>query len=395
MTARAAGAVLLVLAAGGCRLADLVTTPHSSPAPPASLAQTRTDGTAIPVGQFISQSTVRLSGLVSDPDAGDRLVLQAEVQTVGVRFANTATATSDSVPTDSLASVTVSGLAENVAYHWQARAVDQTGRASSWLPYGGNAESDADFVVDAVPDPPADPTSLAQLKSDGVTAIAVGATTDETTVIFQAAVSDPDPGDSIRLQIERQPVGTTFTGTPSVTSAGAPSGTTARVTLSGQLSGVSYHWQARAMDRGGLTSNWVAFGGNPETQADYRIDIPAPPYPPSNLGQFRQNGQTAIAVGDTTTQSTVVFKATVTDPNAGDQLRLEVEIRPVGTAFADTATAPGSTLVANGGTAQISVTGLPRGNYHWQARAVDQTGRASPWVSFGGNAESDTDFGVR
>ena len=33
-------------------------------------------------------------------------------------------------------------------------------------------------------------------------------------------------------------------------------------------------------------------------------------------------------------------------------------------------------------------------NYHWRARACDQTGRCSAWVSFGGNAENATDFHV-
>ncbi len=399
MKARLVGTALLALGAFACRLGDLVTTPHSDPAAPTSLAQALPDvATSIPTGQFTSQGAVLLSGWMSDPDAGDQVVLQVEVRAVGVPFTDSATAVSAPVHTDSVASVIVSGLADNLAYHWQARAVDQTGRASAWVSYGGNAESDGDFGVSAVPEPPADPASLAQLKSDGTTAIAVGATTDETTVIFQATVSDPDPGDSIRLQVEREPVGTAFTGTPSGTSTGVTSGETARVTISGQLAGVSYHWQARAMDLGGLTSNWVSFGGNPEVQVDYRIEVPAPPNAPSNLGQFRQNGQTAIAVGDTTAltpSSTVVFKAMLTDPNLSDQIRLEVEVRQVGVAFSDTATAPGSALVANGGTAQVSVTGLPKGNYHWQARAVDQTGRASAWVSFGGNLESDVDFGVQ
>lgn len=398
MKARVLSAALLALVAGGCRLGDLVSTPHSAPAAPTTLAQTQPDrATGIPTGQFTPVAAVLLSGRMSDPDAADQIALQVEVQAVGVLFADTATAVSTPVSTDSVASVIVSGLADNLAYHWQARGVDQTGRASPWASYGGNAETASDFGVNAVAEAPVQPGSLAQLKSDGTTAIAVGATTDETTVIFQAAVTDPDPGDSIRLQVERQPVGTAFTGTPTATStAGVVSGGTARVTISGQLTDLSYHWQARAMDRGGLLSAWVSFGANPEVQADYRIEIPAPPNAPSNPGQFRQNGQTAIAIGDTTTQSTVVFQGTLTDPNTSDQIRLEVEVREVGVAFSDTATAPGSALVANGAKAQVAVTGLQKGkDYHWQARAVDQTGRASPWVSFGGNAETDTDFGVR
>lgn len=392
-----AGTALLTLVASACRLSDLLTTPHSGPAAPTGLAQTQPDvATTIPTGQFTALAAVAFSGWMSDPDAGDQIVLQVEVRTVGVPFADSATAVSAPVATDSVASVIVPGLVDNVAYHWQARAVDQSGRASVWVSYGGNTEADADFGVDAVAEPPADPASLAQLKSDGTTAIGVGATTDETTVIFQATLGDPDPGDSIRLEVERQPVGTAFTGTATGASTGVTGGGTARVTLSGQLADLSYHWQARALDHGGLTSAWVSFGANPEVQTDYRIEIPAAPNAPSGLGQFLQNRQTAIPVGGTTTQSTVVIKATVTDPNAADQIRLEVEVREVGVAFSDTATAPASALVANGGTAEVSLTGLPTGkDYHWQARAVDQSGRAGPWVSFGANAETDVDFGLR
>src|SRR2546422_11617381 len=36
---------------------------------------------------------------------------------------------------------------DNVSYHWQARAVDQTGRAGPWVAFGDNAETAADFRV--------------------------------------------------------------------------------------------------------------------------------------------------------------------------------------------------------------------------------------------------------
>src|SRR5258706_439444 len=49
------------------------------------------------------------------------------------------------------------------------------------------------------------------------------------------------------------------------------------------------------------------------------------PNPPSTVGQFRANGTTAIPVGTATPESTIVFKATVNDPNPGDTLHLEVE----------------------------------------------------------------------
>jgi hypothetical protein len=392
------GAALLpvLLAFLGCRLGDLVSTPAASPDVPAGLAQARSDGTtAIAPGGTTNEPTVTITASVSDPDARDLVTLEIEVRPAGVVFSDSATAAGTAVASGAGASIAVSELAENTAYHWQARAVDQTGRTSAWVPFNAGASGNADFHVDAVAEAPGQPASLAQLKSDGATAIAAGTATDETTIVFQATLSDADAGDSARLQVERQPVGTPqFTGTPDATSTAVVSGGTARVTLSGHLENVSYHWRARAIDRSGLTGPWVSFGGNPETQADYRIDVPEPPAAPTGLGQFRQNGNTPIAVGDSTDQTTVVFKATIADPDLGDQLRLEVELRPVAVSFTDTPTANG-VLVASGATPQISVSALATGNYHWQVRAVDQTGRASPWVTFGTNLESETDFRVR
>src|SRR6266536_201249 len=43
-----------------------------------------------------------------------------------------------------------SGLADNTGYHWQARAVDQSGPIGTWRTYGGNPESAADVHFDVV-----------------------------------------------------------------------------------------------------------------------------------------------------------------------------------------------------------------------------------------------------
>src|SRR2546430_11742392 len=46
--------------------------------------------------------------------------------------------------------------------------------------------------------------------------------------------------------------------------------------------------------------------------------------------------------------------------------------------------------VANGGVATATAVGLSDStSYHWQARAVDQTARAGPWVPFGDNTSPD------
>ena len=52
----------------------------------------------------------------------------------------------------------------------------------------------------------------------------------------------------------------------------------------------------------------------------------------AGLGQFEANGTTSIPVGATTDGTTVVLKGTVSDPDGG-QVRLQVEVEPVGTPF--------------------------------------------------------------
>ena len=371
----------LALALGACRVGDLLTTPQSPPDAPSGLTQRASNDTsAVAPGAPVHDSVVTLSALVADPDAADSLRLEVEVEPLGTAFGNSATHTSTVVGNGTVASVIVTGLVESGAYRWQARSLDPTGRTSAWTPFGGSA-TQPDFLVDAVPDPPDTVTGLAQLASDGVTPIPVGGSTVDT-VIFRGVLSDPDPGDSLRLQVERQPVGTAFTGVPTATSTGVLSGQAASLKLTGDSVNVGYHWQARAIDATDSLSAWVKFGNNPEQQADYTIKQATPPDAPTSLGQYEHNNQ-AIAPGGTTTQFTVTFKATVSDPD-GDQVLLQVEVQPLGTAFTGTATAS-SSLGTGGGQQQasVSVSSLVSGtDYHWQVRAVDQAGQNSAWVPF-------------
>src|SRR5437762_11685848 len=244
------------------------------------------------------------------------------------------------------------------------------------------------------PRPPAGPDALAQLTSDGATAIAVGGSVDQPSVVLRGTVSDPDVGDTLRLQVEARPVGTAFTDTPTAVSDRVSSGQRASVTLTGLADNTAYHWRARTLDQTGRAGGWVPFGGNAETAADFSTAIPGPPLAPTALGQFQNDGATAIPVGGTGRSRSAVFKGTVTDPNPGDVVRLEVEVEPLGTAFTGAANGSGA-AVANGSTATATVAGLTDNvSYHWQARGVDETGRAGPWASFGGNAETAADFKV-
>ena len=117
------------------------------------------------------------------------------------------------------------------------------------------------------------------------------------------------------------------------------------------------------------------------------------PDAPTGLGQFRAGDDSAIAVGGSTTGSSVVFKGTVSDPIEQDTVKLTVEVKPVGTPFDGSGLVSG-TFVASGGTAEVTATDLPPGPRHWRARSVDDQGDAGDWAYFGDNAPGATDFEV-
>lgn len=364
------------------------------PAGPGSPGQFRANGTTpIGVGASIDDKSVVFKATLTDIDPGDTLQLQVEMRPVGTAFSNVPTATSGFVANGAGAAISLAGLSDDVAYRWQARTVDGTGRMSGWLAFGGNHPDSADFRV-AVPQDPLAPTSLAQRKSNGTTPIGIGATTDEQTVVFQATVSDPDPGDSLRLQVERQPILTPFANAPTATAQSAAAiGGTSVVVIGLQGDNTASHWQARVIDQLGRTGPWMSFGANPEDSADYRIAVPEDPDAASNSAQFRSDGTTALALGATTDQATVILHARLTDPDPGDSLRIQVEMRRLTEAFLNTPTDSGA-RVLNGDTSAVTVPVADDTAYHWQYRAVDQTGRAGPWTAFGGNLESAADFRV-
>ena len=241
--------------------------------------------------------------------------------------------------------------------------------------------------------PPELPTGLGQFKSDASTLIPTGGVTDESVVTFQATVTDLDAGDMLKIQVEVQPVGTTFTNTPTATSTTAvASGSVASVAVGGLVDNTGYHWQVRTCDQTNRCSAWVSFGGNPETAADfYANPIPEPPAAPTNLQQFQADGSTPISTGGHTggvVTTTVVLKGTVTDPDPGDLITLQVEV----TNGLTTYTATGS-AVLTGNTSTAIVTGVAVGtaltpiSYTWRAKACDQTGRCSTFVGHGGSPD--------
>lgn len=75
-------------------------------------------------------------------------------------------------------------------------------------------------------------------------------------------------------------------------------------------------------------------------------------------------------------------------------LKLQVEVKPAGVPFDWITGLSASGFVGNGTLASVSVPNLRTGRYHWQAVAIDDAGKESIAVPFGGNPETEADFEV-
>jgi len=267
------------------------------------------------------------------------------------------------------------------------------------------------FTLSAVKErAPSAPQSALQYRKDSTTALGVGAVTPQDTVVFKATVNDPNPSDSVRLQIEVVQTVSAFlnvaTDSSAFVSVAAGARTVAvRVPPSGGpglQENAGYHWQARTCDKTNRCSAWLSFGQNAETVSDFVVNAieQNPVLDSLSLNQYNGNSATPLPVGQGTggglgSAETVTFKALVTDPDPGAVIVLDVEEKNVSTAFDSTNVHRGlgvpsnNTAVSSAGYSALLTT-----NYHWRARACDQTGRCSAWVSFGGNAENATDFHV-
>jgi len=141
----------------------------------------------------------------------------------------------------------------------------------------GNNEPGWIFITN---NPPNSPSSLAQKKTTDVE-ITVGGWTNESerVVKFTATVSDPD-SDQVRLCVEKDPLGTAFSGTEDLCGDLVDSGQIASVTISSQTDATEYHWQVRAKDENDEYSvSWVSYPDstpNGENERDYGIDTTAP-----------------------------------------------------------------------------------------------------------------------
>jgi hypothetical protein len=113
-----------------------------------------------------------------------------------------------------------------------------------------------------------------------------------------------------------------------------------------------------------------------------------------NASQNRSDG-TILPVGGVSL-SEVKFHGYVPYQSTG-QLRLEIELRnfsEYGGGFFGTDHPTQWGIWRARSTEEITVQGLIDEKYHWRARLKDQQGNSGPWVSFGGNSDSEIDFQV-
>lgn len=126
---------------------------------------------------------------------------------------------------------------------------------------------------------PDDPINLDQERPSDSSSIAVDGWANSGQVRFMAEATDTDNPDDLQLCVEIELIGTAFDDVDTqcgsaTTYSGSP--VFPSVTVSGLSNGSSYHWQVRIKDGGGGVSNWVSFGGNAESEADFTVDSVEP-----------------------------------------------------------------------------------------------------------------------
>jgi hypothetical protein len=100
---------------------------------------------------------------------------------------------------------------------------------------------------------------------------------------------------------------------------------------------------------------------------------------PSSVVLIDSNGQSPVSTGETLSGTRAFFQARLPGTIQGSK-RLEVETHHLESGQNRTAS---GRFVGGGSTSRVEVSGLKRGEHTWRIRALDLSGRASPWISFG------------
>jgi uncharacterized repeat protein (TIGR01451 family) len=164
----------------------------------------------------------------------------------------------------------------------------------------------------------------------------------------------------------------------------------------GSLTAESENYKIESSTAGESAQTGSAESTNYKVYGQFQETLGSTPSKATTLLQYRSDGATVLATGEWISNDTVVLKFTVSDPDPSDFLMAQVEVKPVGTPFNNVPNKSSNEIPFTGSdiTAVVTYDSLSEGSYHWQARVIDSEFRASSWESFGGNAESERDFGV-
>ena len=235
-------------------------------------------------GIWTSESSVRFSASVSDPDAADTDQLCIEAQPVGTGFTNAEQSCGSLVAQGGTATHTLGSLGNGTQYHWQARTKDAAGLYSSWVAYGGNKDTTTaspDFGIDT-----SSPTT-GSVKDGENQGIDVGYNDGSLTTLSGNWTGFADATSGIARY--EYSIGTTAGGTTIAGWTQVPN-TTTEVTRSGLTlrTNVTYYFNVRAVDAAGLTSSEVSSNGQQVAPTltfsvnDTQIDL----FSVTNIGLF-------------------------------------------------------------------------------------------------------------
>lgn len=403
-----------------------------------SLGQYEADGTTpIPDRGLAAGNTVVFSAILQSTEANP-LQFQIEVEPSSTPFTDQPTATSASTTPGTLATIMASDLPPG-AYHWQARILDTVLNATSSWQTLSVPPAEADFEIGT----PTGPAYHFIDRSDVIRAgnghgplsvrIKLGrplvgtVSTTLSLTLDQGGATDVCgvPGyvlqgyaDSNYQNADGPAYSfggwTDASGTP-ITSRGYSGLITG--TAAGRVNSFDYYtlsfgacdmyWSLSIAAAPGATYSCTHLVGLDCYDADVvgqpfmTLASPAPVGSESvvvptivstSLQQYMAGGAVTIFEGSTTTENEIVLEG-IPQSSSTNNLELQFELSTStdpNNWFANSIAAT-STPVALGQIASATISGLPDGQYHWQARAMDiVTSAVSDWQEFG--TAGDTDF---